>query len=74
MEPYEEDELTRTLREFISIDKDLEIAKETLSLKTDFNLVDSFKLFDVDGKGQINIREFEEGVMMYNIYPRREDL
>jgi hypothetical protein len=38
MECYEEDELSRALKEFIAIDKDLEGIKQLLSLKTDFNL------------------------------------
>lgn len=60
MEPFEEDELSRVFKEFISIDKDLENVKQLLSLKTDFNIEDSYKIFDIDEKGFFSTRELEE--------------
>ena len=45
MEPYEEDELARAFKEFISLDKDLEAYKQALSLKADFNMEDAYKMF-----------------------------
>jgi len=74
MEPYEEDELARALKEFIAIDKDLEGIKQILSLKTDFNLEDAWKLFDVENKGTVNLREIEEGFNICNVFPRREEM
>ena len=74
MEHYEEDELARAFKEFISIDKDLEGVKQVLSLKTDFNLEDSFKIFDIEGKGEVSIREFEEGLNSMGLFPRKEEL
>ena len=69
-----EDDVARVFKEFIAIDKDLESMKQILSLRSDFNLEDAFKVFDLDGKGQINLREFEEGLNYFQIYPRREEL
>jgi hypothetical protein len=69
MEAYEEDEIARVLKEFISIDKDLEGIKQVLSLKTDFNLEDSYKLFDIENKGTINFRELEEAYNHFSLYP-----
>ena len=74
MEHYEEDELARALKEFIAIEKELEGVKQILSLKTDFNLEDAWKLFDVENKGAINLREIEEGFNICNVYPRREEI
>ena len=74
MEPYEEDELANALKEFISVDKDLEGVKQILSLKTDFNLEDCYKLFDIEKKGSINLRELEETYNMLQLYPRKEEL
>lgn len=74
MEPYEEDELATALKEFIAIDKDLESAKQMLSLKTDFNLEDCYRIFDIDGKGYLSIRELEEGYNLFKIYPKNEEL
>lgn len=45
-----------------------------LSLKTDFNLEDSFKIFDIEGKGEVSIREFEEGLNSMGLFPRKEEL
>lgn len=44
-------EIARTLKLFISLDKEVEIHKQNLVSRMDFNLLDSFRLFDVDGKG-----------------------
>ena len=74
MEPYEEDELARALKEFISIDKDLEGIKQILSLKTDFNLEDAYKIFDLESKDAISLRELEEGYAIYKLFPPREEL
>ena len=56
MEPYEEDELSRVLKEMIQVDKDLESAKQMLALKTDFNIEDCYRVFDVNTKGFITVR------------------
>ena len=46
MKGYEEDHLVYTLKDLISIENQLESAKQSLSLKYDFNLFDAFRLFD----------------------------
>ncbi|CDW74571.1 ef hand family protein [Stylonychia lemnae] len=74
MLPYEEDELYRSLKEFISIDKDTEAIKCILALKTDFNLEEAYKIFDNQNRGTINLREFEEAMNIMSIYPRREEI
>lgn len=74
MMPYEEDEIARAFKEFISIDKDIEGQKCLLALKSDFNLEDSYKMFDIENKGNFNLRELEEGFAIMRIYPQREEL
>jgi Ca2+-binding EF-hand superfamily protein len=74
MEVYEEDEMARALKDFISLDKDIESVKQMLSLKTDFNLEDCYRVFDVTGKGHINLRELEEAYNIYGLYPQKEEL
>ena len=46
MEHYEEDILADTLKEIIEIEKDVELRKNKLSMKSDFNLHDLFLIFD----------------------------
>jgi len=40
-----------------------------LSLKTDFNLEECYKIFDVEGKGHMTFRDLEEGYHLFRIYP-----
>jgi hypothetical protein len=39
------------LKEIIFMERELESAKIELSLKPDFNLLDAFKIIDVESKG-----------------------
>lgn len=45
-----------------------------LALKSDFNLDDCFKVFDIDERGNINLRELEEAYNILGLYPQREEL
>lgn len=54
MKGYEEDHLVFTLKDQISIESQLENAKQTLSLKYDYNLFDAFRLFDKHNLGYFN--------------------
>jgi hypothetical protein len=43
----------RSLKVIIAFENDLEIAKQDLAVCKDFNIFDSFRLFDKLGKGLI---------------------
>ena len=62
------------MKELISIDKDLEGQKQLLSLKQDFNLKDLFMVFDVQQKGNVSMREFEEVYSLFQIYPNSDEI
>jgi len=68
------DPLIHTFKQFILLDKDLETAKQDLALKPDFNLLEFFRLFDVEQKGVISIVEVEDGMRLFGVYPNREEL
>ena len=51
--PYEEEELVEAMKELISLEHELEVAKQNLGLRADFNLYDAFKIFDPTNYGQI---------------------
>ncbi len=57
-QPFIKDDLGRILKSIISLDRDLEELKQMMSLKTDFNLIDTFKLFICNGeeKEGVNLR------------------
>jgi Ca2+-binding EF-hand superfamily protein len=48
---HEEDQLVNSLRDIIVLERELESNKVSLALKSDFNLVDAFKIFDRDSRG-----------------------
>lgn len=45
-----------------------------LSLRTDFNLIDAFRIFDTEGKGWITGQEIKEGLSLFNIFIQPEDI
>ena len=46
----------------LNIEKLLERVKIDLALRTDFNLIDAFRLFDENGVGFIDSREIIKGL------------
>jgi hypothetical protein len=50
------------LRELISNENNLEHSKIDLASKVDFNLLDAFRIFDVEGKGWITAAEIGYGL------------
>jgi hypothetical protein len=53
MEWFEEPILARTFYEIIQVEQDLELAKQSLSLKSDFNISDCFGIFDLSMVGSV---------------------
>lgn len=74
MKGYEEEELVRALKEIINNTKLLENTKNELALRSDFNLFDAFRWFDLEGKGVISFQEFQEGLADLYILPTEETL
>ena len=56
------------LKEFISLDKEIEIAKQDLALRPDFNLIDSFSLFDFNKKGMITAAFIEKALNLIGLH------
>jgi Ca2+-binding EF-hand superfamily protein len=56
------------------MERNLERVKIDLSLRTDFNLIDAFRVFDRDGKGWITASELKEGLTNFNIFAQPEDI
>jgi len=70
----EEDHLAKSLREQIDLDKQLENQKNDLAMRSDFNLLDAFRFFDIHGKGYITKSELKEGYNQFDIYPTNNEL
>jgi Ca2+-binding EF-hand superfamily protein len=60
--------MVNLFRDQLELEKRLERVKIDLSLRTDFNLIDAFRIFDAEGKGWININEIKEGLSLLNIF------
>ncbi len=50
--------------------------KQLMSLKTDFNLIDCYKVFAVNAPSMegLNLRQIEETLNFFHIYPPRTEL
>ena len=66
--------MIQTLKQFIVLDKDIEVAKQDVALKSDFNLLDFFRTFDNRGHGSVTCRDFESSLVKYGVYPDQDDL
>lgn len=40
-------------------------------MRNDFNLIDAFRLFDIDGKGKWTASEFELALNAFGLYPSK---
>lgn len=53
----EQAEFSKVLKDNIFIERELESERIELSLKTDFNLLDAFKIFDMHGTGNVSVQD-----------------
>lgn len=66
--------MVNLFREQLELEKRLERVKVDLSLRTDFNLIDAFRIFDLEGKGWVTVAEVKEGLELFNIFANIGDL
>ena len=52
----------------------IERAKVALSLKTDFNLTDAFKIFDQRYLGNITVHDLRDGLSAIGVFPTSEEV
>lgn len=69
-----EKEMATIFKNQLELERKLERAKVDLSLRTDFNLIDAFRIFDIEGKGWITGQEIKEGLSLFNIFIQPEDI
>jgi len=74
MDEDEEKELASIIKEQINLDRETEKAKNELATQPDFNLVDIFRLFDIETKGFIDKYELEDGLSLFQIFPSEKEL
>lgn len=70
----EQGELARTLKQFILLDKELEVMKKDLCIREDFELLTTFQIMDVKGKTVLSAYELEQALKKLEIYPSKYEL
>ena len=70
----DENELVRGFREQITLENELEDAKNRLALQSDFNLPDAFDLLDRHILGQLSSTELGDSLASNGIYANSEDV
>lgn len=71
---YEEENFISFLRDILDIENELEKAKIDLTYKSDFNVEDAFRNFEIDGRGFINELDIKYGLNPMDIFPTREEI
>jgi Ca2+-binding EF-hand superfamily protein len=71
---YEEETFITFLRELLEIENDIEKAKIDLTYKTDFNVEDAFRNFELDGRGYVTDLDFNYGLNAFDIFTSREEV
>lgn len=66
--------MVNLFRDQLELERRLERIKIDLSLRTDYNLIDAFRLFDNEGKGWINPQEVKEGLKIFNVFANEDEL
>lgn len=66
---HDEDQMISGLKEVVNVERELETAKTTLAMKSDFNLYDTFRVFDQNNNGWISAFELRDGFNAMGVYP-----
>ena len=69
MQWFEEDFLARSLYEMMMAEQDLETMRRQLAMESDFNISDAYRMFDLNGLGDVSRRQFEEIYNLLKLYP-----
>jgi Ca2+-binding EF-hand superfamily protein len=68
-----EDELVHALKELCDLERELETAKTNLALKSDFNLMDAFNIFDQARYGSVSVFDIQSGLNAIGLFPTFEE-
>ncbi len=66
--------MSRTFKQLIYLDKEVELLKQELALRGDFNLIDAFRFFDIEGKGSSSSADFERSFNDMGLFPAKHEL
>jgi Ca2+-binding EF-hand superfamily protein len=69
-----DDQFVDYARELIRIENDLDRTKTDLALRSDFNIEDAFRLFELDARGYLTDIDFKYGLNRLDIFPTIEEI
>lgn len=71
---YEEENFLDFLREVIATENDYERNRCDLILRSDFNVEDAFRIFELDGRGYLTDLDLKYGLNALDIFPTSEEI
>jgi Ca2+-binding EF-hand superfamily protein len=71
---YEEENFLSFLREIIASENDYERNRCDLILRSDFNVEDAFRIFELDGRGYLTDLDLKYGLNALDIFPTSEEI
>ena len=71
---YEEHNFQAFLKDVIMWENEIERIKCDLALRSDFNLPDAFRVFEVDKWGYVNDLDFKYGANFLDVFPTSEEI
>jgi Ca2+-binding EF-hand superfamily protein len=71
---YEEENFLNYLRDVINIENEIERTKSDLVLKSDFNVEDAFRIFELEGRGYLTDLDLKYGFNALDLYPTSEEI
>lgn len=70
----EEETFVSYIKNIIDIENEIEKSKSDLSLRTDFNMEDAFRLFELDSRGFLTELDIKYGLNSLDVYPTSEEI
>jgi len=71
---YEEHNFQAFLRDIMQWENEIERLKCDLALRSDFNLPDAFRVFEVDKRGYFNDLDFKYGANFLDVFPTSDEI
>lgn len=71
---YEEENFLTFLRDLLDIENNIENTKIELTYKSDYNIEDVFRNFELDGRGFITDIDIKYGLNSFDIFPTKEEI
>jgi len=71
---YEEHNFRAFLKDIIMWENEIERLKCDLALRSDFNLPDAFRVFEVDKRGYFNDLDFKYGANFLDVFPTADEI